>query len=89
LPGSVSGAIGSGLFWPSTNPTSAVDGAGDGRVDLFNKADAIFSVGNYLRESGWRGQMADEESRRKVIMLYNRSGVYVNTVLYVAGRLGA
>jgi membrane-bound lytic murein transglycosylase B len=87
FPGSIYGAIGYGQFMPSNISKFAVDGDGDGRVNLFDKADAIFSVANYLRESGWRGQMADEESRRKVIMLYNRSGVYVNTVLFVAERL--
>lgn len=87
FPGSIYGAIGYGQFMPSNIKKFAVDGDGDGRIDLFNKADAIHSVGNFLRESGWRGSMADEESRRKVIMLYNRSGIYVNTVLYVAERL--
>jgi membrane-bound lytic murein transglycosylase B len=88
FPGSIYGAIGYGQFMPSNIKKFAIDGDGDGRVDLFNKADAVFSVANYLRRSGWKGEMADEESRRAVIMLYNRSGVYVNTVLYVAGRLG-
>jgi membrane-bound lytic murein transglycosylase B len=84
FPGSVYGAIGWGQFMPSNIAKFAVDGDGDGRIDLFNKADAAFSIGRYLRDSGWRGDMADEEKRRAVIMLYNRSGVYVNTVLYVA-----
>jgi membrane-bound lytic murein transglycosylase B len=87
FPGSIYGAIGYGQFMPSNIKKFAVDGDGDGRVDLFNKADAVFSVANYLSKSGWRGEMPDEESRRKVIMLYNRSGIYVNTVLYVAQKL--
>jgi membrane-bound lytic murein transglycosylase B len=85
--GSIYGAIGYGQFMPSNIGKFAVDGDGDGRIDLFNKADAIFSVGKFLADSGWRGDMKDEEKRRKVIMLYNRSGVYVNTVLYVASIL--
>jgi membrane-bound lytic murein transglycosylase B len=84
FPGSVYGAIGYGQFMPSNISKFAVDGNRDGRIDLFNKTDAIFSIGRYLHESGWQGPMNDEEARRKVIMLYNRSGVYVNTVLYVA-----
>jgi membrane-bound lytic murein transglycosylase B len=88
FPGSVYGAIGYGQFMPSNISKFAVDGNNDGRIDLFDKTDAIFSIGRYLRDSGWREPMADEESRRKVIMLYNRSGVYVNTVLYVARALG-
>jgi membrane-bound lytic murein transglycosylase B len=84
FPGSIYGAIGYGQFMPSNIKKFAVDGDGDGKIDLFNKSDAIFSVGRFLRDSGWKGAMTDEEERRKVIMLYNRSGVYVNTVLYVA-----
>jgi membrane-bound lytic murein transglycosylase B len=87
FPGSVYGAIGYGQFMPSNIARFAVDGNRDGRIDLFDKTDAIFSIGRFLRDSGWQGPMADEESRRKVIMLYNRSGVYVNTVLYVAGQI--
>jgi membrane-bound lytic murein transglycosylase B len=64
------------------------DGTGDGRVDMFDKADAVFSIGHYLKSHGWKDGM-DEEARRAVIMRYNKSGVYVNTVLYVADWLAA
>jgi membrane-bound lytic murein transglycosylase B len=84
FPGSIYGAIGYGQFMPSNIAKFAVDGNRDGRIDLFDKTDAIFSIGRYLRDSGWREPMGGEEARRAVIMLYNRSGVYVNTVLYVA-----
>ncbi len=87
FPGSVYGAIGYGQFMPSNILKYGVDGTGDGRVDLFEKADAIFSIGNYLKAHGWKEGM-DEEARRAVIMRYNKSGVYVNTVLYVADWLG-
>ena len=73
---------------PSNVLKYGVDGNGDGRVDLFEKADAIFSIGNYLKAHGWGGSMG-EEARRAVIMKYNKSGVYVNTVLYVADWLAA
>jgi membrane-bound lytic murein transglycosylase B len=88
FPGSIYGAIGYGQFMPSNISKFAVDGNSDGRIDLFDKTDAIFSIGRYLRDSGWREPLPDEEARRKVIMLYNRSGVYVNTVLYVARAIG-
>jgi membrane-bound lytic murein transglycosylase B len=87
FPGSIYGAIGYGQFMPSNIKKYAADGDGDGKIDLFNKTDAIFSVGRFLKDSGWQGPMTDEEERRKVIMLYNKSGVYVNTVLYVADYL--
>jgi membrane-bound lytic murein transglycosylase B len=86
--GSLYGAIGYGQFMPSNIDKFAVDGNKDGRIDLFDKTDAIFSIGKYLRDNGWKGPMTDQESRRQVIMRYNRSGVYVNTVLYVADYIG-
>jgi membrane-bound lytic murein transglycosylase B len=89
FPGSIYGAIGYGQFMPSNISQFAVDGDGDGRIDLFSKADAVFSVARYLSESGWRGPMGDEEARRAVIMRYNRSGVYVNTVLFVAAAISS
>jgi membrane-bound lytic murein transglycosylase B len=81
--GSVYGAIGYGQFMPSNIKKFAVDGDGDGKIDLFNKTDAIFSIANYLKMNGWSGDMSSEEKRRNAIRNYNRSGVYINTVLYV------
>jgi membrane-bound lytic murein transglycosylase B len=34
----------------------AVDGDGDGKIDLFNPEDAILSVAHYLTTRGWDGQ---------------------------------
>jgi membrane-bound lytic murein transglycosylase B len=83
FPGSVYGAVGWGQFMPSNISKYAADGDGDGRVDLFQKPDAIFSIANYLRQNGWSGDMSSEESRRAAIRRYNNSGTYINTVLYV------
>ncbi len=90
FPGSIYGAIGWGQFMPSNVSKFGVDGNGDGRVDLFNKVDAIHSIGNYLKGHGWQGQKMTSmplANRRDVIMKYNRSGIYVNTVLRVADYL--
>ncbi|WP_165873535.1 lytic murein transglycosylase [Parasulfuritortus cantonensis] len=55
LVGSWAGAIGHMQFIPSTYLAYAVDGDGDGRVDLRNSLpDAIESAANYLHEAGWR-----------------------------------
>jgi membrane-bound lytic murein transglycosylase B len=83
FPGSIYGAIGYGQFMPSNVEKFAVDGDGDRRIDLFNKPDAIFSIGRFLRDHGWPKAQTEDE-KRQVIMRYNRSGTYVNTVLYVA-----
>ena len=71
LRGSYAGAIGVPQFIPSSYRAYAVDFDGDGRRDLRGSvADAIGSVGSYLREHGWgRGEpvaaplAASDESR--------------------------
>lgn len=53
--GSFAGAIGMGQFMPSSWRRFAVDGNGDGEIDLFHSsADTIASVGNFLRTHGWQ-----------------------------------
>jgi len=53
--GSYAGAIGMPQFMPGSILRYAVDGDGDGHIDLANsQADAIMSVGNFLVEHGWR-----------------------------------
>ncbi|MGC9195386.1 MAG: lytic murein transglycosylase [Syntrophobacteraceae bacterium] len=87
LRGSYMGAIG----WPQFLPTSllkyGVDGNGDGRIDLNNAADAIFSTANYLRAYGWC-EAKTRSQKEAVIFNYNHSGPYVQTVLAIAKRAG-
>lgn len=55
LSGSYAGAMGIPQFMPSSYRAYAVDFDEDGLTDIWdNPADAIGSVGNYLREHGWR-----------------------------------
>ncbi len=55
LKGSYAGAIGIPQFMPTSYLRYAVDFDGDGVSDLSgNLADAIGSVGNFLRHHGWR-----------------------------------
>jgi len=55
LKGSWAGAFGYPQFLPSVYLRLAADGDGDGRADLWsNRADALASIGNYLRDAGWR-----------------------------------
>ena len=52
--GSYAGAMGLGQFMPSSYRKWAVDGDGDGKINLFDShADAIHSVANYLKDHGW------------------------------------
>ncbi|MDR3570538.1 MAG: lytic murein transglycosylase [Syntrophobacteraceae bacterium] len=87
LKGSVMGAIG----WPQFLPTSlvkyGVDGNGDGRINLNNAEDAIFSTGNYLRAYGWC-EAGTRSQKEAVIFNYNHSTPYVQTVLGIAQRAG-
>ena len=55
VPGSSTGAIGLAQFEPSSFKI-AVDGDGDGKIDLFNPEDAILSVAHYLTTRGWDSQ---------------------------------
>jgi membrane-bound lytic murein transglycosylase B len=55
VPGSSTGAIGLVQFEPSSIKI-AVDGDGDGEIDLFNPEDAILSLAHYLVTRGWDGQ---------------------------------
>jgi membrane-bound lytic murein transglycosylase B len=85
--GSWAGAMGIPQFIPSSRASYAVDGDADGIIDLYTFADAIASVGNYLRENGWRGKMS-REKHRKVIRRYNHSDNYVDAVLGLAISVG-
>lgn len=55
LKGSWAGAFGQAQFLPSSYLNHAVDGDGDGVVDIWNStADTFASIGNYLKQSGWQ-----------------------------------
>ncbi|MGD9763520.1 MAG: lytic murein transglycosylase [Candidatus Binatia bacterium] len=84
--GSNAGAFGLPQFLPSSYLRFAVDGNGDGRVSLYDAADAIASAANYLRAHGWRPGLSPD-ARRRVIWSYNHSDAYIDTVLALARRL--
>jgi membrane-bound lytic murein transglycosylase B len=86
LQGSYAGALGYCQFMPSNALRLGVDGDGDGRVDLYSHADAIFSIGNYLQHHGWRPDL-DRQKRYRVILKYNYSKPYANTILKIADKL--
>ncbi len=87
LKGSVMGAIGWPQFLPSSLVRWATDGNRDGRVDLFQPEDAIFSVANYLRVHGWDEGLSDFE-KEDVIYTYNHSRPYVGAILGAARKMG-
>ena len=55
--GSWAGAMGQMQFMPSTFLAYAVDGDGDGRIDVWQSLpDAMYSAANYLNRAGWQAQ---------------------------------
>ncbi len=57
MTGSWAGAMGQTQFMPSTFLHYAVDGNGDGRIDLWNDLDDVFaSAAHYLSSIGWNGR---------------------------------
>lgn len=81
--GSYAGAMGIAQFMPSNILAYGKDGNGDGRIDLFQDADAIFSIASYLKHYGWEPGIGRKQAY-KVVYHYNHSKYYVNTVLKIA-----
>lgn len=54
IKGSRSGAIGLAQFMPSNYKPLAVDFNNDGKIRISKPADAIGSIANYFKESGWK-----------------------------------
>lgn len=66
MSGSWAGAMGQLQFMPSTFEQYAVDGDGDGRIDIWNSLEDVFaSAANYLSSIGWKG---DERWGREVLI---------------------
>ena len=86
IPSSVYGAIGLCQFIPSSAIHYGVDGNGDGKVDLFDNTDALFSMANFLKRHGWKEGL-DHEAQLKIVYRYNHSESYALTILEVADRI--
>ena len=85
--GSFAGALGPAQFIPSTFRNYGVDGDGDGIVNPFNMKDATATMGHYLKSFGW-SEDASISKKRNAVWHYNRSQVYVNTVMMLYEELG-
>ncbi len=88
MQGSPAGAFGFPQFLPTSYLRHGVDGNGDGRVSLYDMADAAASCARYLAQYGW-SERASLAEKRAAIWHYNRSGVYIDTVLALNQKLQA
>ncbi len=66
MTGSWAGAMGQLQFMPDTFEAYAVDGDGDGKIDIWGSLpDVLHSAANYLSQAGWKG---DERWGREVVL---------------------
>ncbi len=84
LRGSFSGAFGLPQFLPSSYEMYAKS-CKPGKVpDLYMAADAICSVGSYLKKHGWRA--AKNKTHLAALMKYNNSRDYAEAILTLADK---
>ncbi|HMO17093.1 MAG TPA: lytic murein transglycosylase [Oligoflexia bacterium] len=86
IKGSKGGAIGLPQFLPGNIKKFGIDGDGNGAINIFVPADAIFSVANFLNYYGWKNGI-NLKAKTNVILEYNRSSAYADTVLKMASEL--
>jgi membrane-bound lytic murein transglycosylase B len=83
--GSYAGAMGMPQFIPSSYLTYAVSKNSLERW-LLSKEEAIFSIGNYLKSHGWNRNLSTKK-KQQILLYYNRSEPYVETILQVAQKI--
>jgi len=84
--GSTEGAIGLPQFLPSNIKKYGSDGNGDNTINLFQHDDAIASIASYLKAHKWREDNSYTK-KQGIILRYNNSIYYANTVLQLAEKL--
>ncbi len=58
MKGSWAGAMGQNQFMPISFTSYAVDGDGDGKIDIWaNQSDIFSSMANYLKKEGWNDEL--------------------------------
>jgi membrane-bound lytic murein transglycosylase B len=90
MTGSWAGAMGHTQFMPSTYQRYAIDGDGDGRIDLWGSVeDALASGANYLEQLGWeRGFIWGREVRLPADFSFDQSGLKTRKSLHSWAKLG-
>jgi len=90
MQGSWAGAMGHTQFMPSSYQQYAIDGDGDGRIDLWqSERDALASGANFLKHLGWQ---PEQRWGREVILPdnfpYAKSGLHNRQLLSYWANLG-
>jgi membrane-bound lytic murein transglycosylase B len=88
LRGSGAGAFGYVQFLPMNYVAFGTDADGDGRVSLYEPADAAASCARFLASYGWKPGIRHSK-KREVIWHYNRSDAYIDAVLALASHIRA
>ena len=87
--GAKHGELGHTQFLPGNAYAYGVDGNGDGRVDLYNQADALATTANYLRKKGWKPGKGYQEGEPNfaVIGQWNAAKVYQQAIAIMGARI--
>lgn len=87
--GAKHGELGHTQFLPGNALRYGVDGSGDGRVDLYNQADALASTANFLRKKGWKPGQGYQEGQTnfKVIKKWNAATVYQQAIAIMGAKI--
>lgn len=87
--GAMHGEVGQTQFLPKSILLYAVDGDGNGRVDLNSKSDALASTANFLRGHGWRPGAGYQPGQPNFVAIqgWNAAGVYQKTIAIVGRRI--
>lgn len=87
--GAKHGELGHTQFLPGNAYTYGIDASGDGRVDLYNLADALASTANFLRKKGWKPGKGYQKGQPnyRVIKEWNAASVYQQAIAIMAARI--
>lgn len=87
--GAKHGELGHTQFLPGNALRYGVDANGDGRVDLYNQADAMASTANFLRQKGWKPGQGYQEGQPNfsVIKQWNAATVYQQAIAIMGAKI--
>jgi membrane-bound lytic murein transglycosylase B len=83
--GSHAGAMGMAQFVPSSYLNYALSEESFEKW-LFSREEAILSIGNYLKSLGWKRSLPIQK-KKQILLYYNRSAPYVETVMKVSEKI--